>query len=502
MRRTRLASLGRLVVLLVPATVVVVAPLLRLFPIGDPDTYWHLATGDWLRKSWQFRGPDPFGTMATRDWALHEWLPELVLSLVHSAFGLAATALVLPLGIALVAVTVHLVCRQRASALVSAAVTAATLSAMTASLTLRPHLVTFALAAVTAGAWLRTADDGRARWWLVPLTWVWACSHGMWFLGPVIGAAVLGPAVVHGLLGQHRSRHLVSHGVRHPGGVGRWGRPALVLLLSAAAGAVTPVGPALLLAPLHVSETTQYIDEWRRPALTDIGFVWFLVLVLATLVAWGVARRRARRGADVTHLAVWTRVGLLVLGTALALVYLRTIPVGAAIVAPVAAESLQRVVARRVPRTPVRRQERISLGAAVVVAVTAAAVLIAPSSPLADGVDARVDAALARLPDGTVVCNSYDLGGWLIWRHPNTRPTIDGRIEVYPEDHMRRYLDFAGARGDWRGYLAATRCSHALLHSHESAAAALRLDGWQTVASSPTSTLLRRPSPVRTVQTG
>ena len=46
------------------------------------------------------------------------------------------------------------------------------------------------LFAVVTGAALATVDDGRPRWWVVPLTWVWACTHGTWILGIAMTALV------------------------------------------------------------------------------------------------------------------------------------------------------------------------------------------------------------------------------------------------------------------------------------------------------------------------
>ncbi len=56
-------------------------------PIGDPDTFWHLRVGDDLRRTWSFRSPDPWSQFASRPWTLHEWLPELVASLVYQVGG-------------------------------------------------------------------------------------------------------------------------------------------------------------------------------------------------------------------------------------------------------------------------------------------------------------------------------------------------------------------------------------------------------------------------------
>ena len=58
------------------------------------------------------------------------------------------------------------------------------------------------LVAATAGGQLHPHDhrrlgvagttrDLRPRWWLVPLTWIWASSHGMWYCGIAVGIVVV-----------------------------------------------------------------------------------------------------------------------------------------------------------------------------------------------------------------------------------------------------------------------------------------------------------------------
>ena len=58
-------------------------------------------------------------------------------------------------------------------------------------LSARPQVISYVLVVITVDAWLRAADDSRARWWLVPMTWVWAMCHGMWPVGIAIGGIVL-----------------------------------------------------------------------------------------------------------------------------------------------------------------------------------------------------------------------------------------------------------------------------------------------------------------------
>lgn len=446
---------------------VVLITIWKLLPVGDPDTFWHVATGDWLRRTWTFHGPDPWSPMSSRPWTLHEWLPELAMSWAYQWFGMPGLAWLLPLGTGLIGLTLLSACRDRASLLVSGMVTAAALLAMSGSLTLRPHLVTFALTVVTVAAWLRTAEDGRPRWWLVPMTWVWACSHGMWFVGLAVGVAVL-----------------IGLALDRSWPWATWGRLGLVAVLSVVAAALTPVGPVLLTAPLRVQGYAKYVNEWEPPSISDAYFVMFLGLVAVPVVHW------ARSGVRVS----WTRVALLGLGLAFGLMYARTVAVGAAIVAPLAAEALSQALGRaREAVTGGERSVRITLVA--VALVVSAMVSPARASTLAY-VPSALDPELERLAAGTVVCNDYPLGGWLIWRHPHLRPTIDPRTEIYSPEHVESRLTFLLAEPGWQQFLVRTKCTYALL-ARETAAPEALVDrlGWLEIGSTDAHVLLRAPSP-------
>ncbi|NUR82120.1 MAG: hypothetical protein HOQ21_17035 [Dermatophilaceae bacterium] len=462
----RRSALPLLLRQLLPGLVVLFTVLRTVKPVDDPDTFWHIAAGDRLRQTWSFSGPDPWSTMSTQPWRLHEWLPELLMSWAQQAFGLAGVSWLLPLGAAAVVLCLWVVVRRQAPLLVAAIVLVVATVALSGSLSLRPHLVSFALAAVTTGAWLATRSDLRPRWWLVPLTWVWACSHGMWFVGVAIGVVAL-----VGLF--------VDRTVR-----GRpWLRLALVPLGSLAAAAVTPVGPGLLLAPLAVGETTHFVDEWRAPSLTDVYFVAFLVLAVATLLTWSRERRRT----PVTEILL---VGLAI---GFSLLSVRTIAVGAAIIAPMAAMAIARVA--RLPREPIARREVVlTLGLAA--AGLAVAGLLAPSRAAQPGWGPNdLDRQIAALPAGTVLCNDYGSGGWLIWKHPNVRPAIDGRIEVYAVEHVEAYMTFQSAATGWDDYLDQTGCRWALVPKDLPVAEALvRQTFWTVAARGSTYLLLKSPT--------
>src|SRR4030067_118497 len=56
--------------------------------LGDPDTYWHIATGRWIIEHATVPAYDPFShTMRGAPWTAHEWLAEVMLALAFQAFG-------------------------------------------------------------------------------------------------------------------------------------------------------------------------------------------------------------------------------------------------------------------------------------------------------------------------------------------------------------------------------------------------------------------------------
>ncbi|GGN09521.1 hypothetical protein GCM10009721_41760 [Terrabacter tumescens] len=447
---------------LLPGLVLLLFCLKPLGPLKDPDAFWHIAAGKHLMQTGEFVLDDPFGAATEKVWILNQWLPEVLMHWAHTAYGLPGVAWLLSLASLLVGVAVYAACRRRSSALVSALVLAVTFVALSGSLSPRPQLVTFALAAIASSAWLLTREDGRARWWLVPLTWLWACSHGMWFMGPVIGGLV----VVGMLLERRVSARQAA-------------RLALVPALSVVVAALTPVGPRLFTSPFQVSGVTGMISEWQPPGLTDPGLLAALGLVLVVVVDQ-VGRRRAD----------WTVVLLTVLALVLAVTWSRTTGLAAVVLAPLAAMAIQRVTRQEAPRIPLR--ERVAVLVAVVVSLVLAG-LLAPATAASPAIGPNgLDAGLARVPTGTVVCNEQSDGGWLMLQHPGLRPTMDTRVELYNVERIRAYLGFVAADPGWQDYADQVGCVYAVLGANAAVVPAMRATGdWQLVDQAGGYALLR-----------
>jgi hypothetical protein len=256
-------------------------------------------------------------------------------------------------------------------------------------------------------------------------------------------------------------------------------RAAAVPALGLVVAALTPAGPTLLAAPLHVGGLTGFVSEWRAPSLKDPDFVMVVLLVALVVVVWARGGRRVP----------WSAVLLLGLAVAWTVLYARTVALGAVIVAPLAAQALQSLHPDHDVR-PHRRERRwLAVGVALSLALAAVAlprVAATPATPTG------LSPALDRLPAGTVVFNEYSQGGWLLWRHRQLSVVIDPRTEVYPESYVANHLAALNAAPGWRGVVEGTEAGYALLPVSAPLTAALRDEGWEEVAEDRGQVLLRR----------
>jgi hypothetical protein len=422
--------------------------------LNNTDTWFHLSLGDRFRDGWSLRHPGALTPFATSDWLPTQWSTELLASYAHSWFGLPGVAWLFGAFYLALIVTVYVVCRRRAGALASGVVTALVVFAASSTLSARPQVVSLVLLAVTVDAWLRTEDDGRPRWWLVPLTWVWATAHGLWSAGILVGLVCCVGLVLDRRVGR---RAVVAC--------------FAVLALALAVTAATPVGPALLSSQLAVSARTSLIPEWGPTSFRTVA-----ALVAAAMIAWLVALW-SRRGT-----VPWTRLLLLLLAASWVLLVTRTVALGAITVAPMLAQSAGEALPRRRPTTTERRVERVGVAllCAAYLGVLAAVVPTTAATPA--GVPTRFEPRLQGLPSGSTLLVEDGVGAWVEWQVPGVDPVIDGMLDAYPVDYIRRFYDFKKVAPGWQDFVARSGARDAVLLRGSPASAALQDQlGWKAV---------------------
>lgn len=447
------------------AVLLLIGVRLAAAPLSNNDTYFHLRFGSEFLHHWSLRHPGSVSTFATSAWVPTQWLPEEIMARVDETFGLAGVSWLF--GVLLVALlsTLYLVARRWVEPLVAVLLVVLALGASSAEgLSMRPQMLSFLMIAITAAAWLRTREDGRLRWWLIPMTWLWAMTHGMWPIGIVIGVIAVAALALDRDLPRPRLLKAV-----------------LVPVLSGVAAALTPVGPALYGAVLGVGSRAQYFSEWNSPDYKNPTCI-LLGLLLALTVVITVRSGRAS----------WLDLALLLLAAGCAVYSWRTVPVAAMILVPLAAAQASPSEPEARGRVP--RFERLLVAAGAAVALIAIAIAVPHTSSAPPSQPAWVDPALSTLPSGTRVVDAWDWGGYLMWRYPQLDLLMHGYGDTFTTAELQRNTDIETLASRWDEQLRATGCTVAVLRPMSPLSYALiHQEHWTVVHQSSTIEELRAP---------
>lgn len=442
---------------LLPAILFVAILAMATRQPADTDTWWHLKSGQLMWQQQRILRADPFShTVAGAPWIDHGWLIQLALWPLWQAAGLPGLALLLAAAVTAAFWLVYRQCTGRP--FVAAFVTLLGAIASSVIWAIRPQLASLLLAAGLAYLLHRYKASGNARWlWPVPLlVLVWVNSHG----GFVVAFLLLGC-------------YLAGETLNRIVGGGSAGAPLKPLLLATLASL-----PAILLNPntwqmipyayqtVSIGALQDFIQEWAAPDFHNLQFHPFAWLLLLTLAAMGLSPRRAD----------WTDLALVGLFAYMGLLAVRNIALFALLAPPVLSRHAVAVVndLALTPRLswlgalahthPSPRPSR-ALGLLNLLLL----VLVLAGAGAKIGLElARVDepavwgqalplAAADYLQDADLpgqMFNSYNWGGYLIWRlYPDKPVFVDGRTDLYALNSqvLEDYVQVHWLRPGWQG---------------------------------------------------
>ncbi len=451
------------IVALVPFIILSVA----LRPVDDPDAFWHVLSGQNVWRTRDVVTSDPFGRFSANEWVQIDWLSDLLMYASYVSGALPGVAWLYVAMAVILFAALYRACRDVAPPLVAGVIATVAWAGTSASQGFRPQTISFILLVVTLMAWQRVRRGGSTPWWLVALSWVWACSHGLWFMGPLVGGAV----VVGLALDRARPpRELL--------------RLLAVPVASGLVAMATPIGPRLLTAPLTVSSYAGLVTEWRPPDLHEPYVAATVLLILVVAAGWALSVERA----PAPDLLLW------VMAVGWTLLYARTVAVGAVILATLAAGALTRLT-HLDPEGTRSRLERLVIPLSVVGAVALAGALAPGIASRPGNMPTPVAAGIDRLPRDTVVLNDDGAGGWLLLAHPEVHPVIDTRTYLFDIPYIERYMAARAARPGWERFVEETGATAAVLRSDEVLVPALVDDlGWSVTQSSGGWSVLAAPA--------
>jgi len=437
--------------------------------LGDPDTYWHIATGRWIIAHRTVPHSDMFSfSMPGAPFTPPEWLAEIGIAWLYDHFGWAALVAATALSVA-VALTILLRSLLR-SLMPAHALIATVLAALLAlpHLLARPHILALPILVWWAAALVAARSEDRPpRLWLVPLMILWANLHSSYIFGLGLAALLGGEALLSAR--DRRARLDTLRG---------WG---LFIALSVAVASITPFGLDGLLLPVRLAtmSTLGLIREWQSPNFQQFQplEVWIMTLLLGALAGgWRLPLTRILMLLVLLHMALRQgRYGEL-LGF-----------VGPLLLAPALAPQLAARPGGRQVSFLDRGMTALTgpagpRGFAIAGAVLLAASVVVLRGGIARGADAITPAAaLAAVAEHHLegpVFNDYAFGGYLIFT--GVKPFIDGRY-FYGDAFIKRYFDATFVLSDeLPRLLAEYRIAWTLLGAKSPAVVLLdHLPGWK-----------------------
>ncbi|MFI5340976.1 MAG: tetratricopeptide repeat protein [Candidatus Methylomirabilales bacterium] len=424
--------------------------LLGFFQISSEDTWWHLKQGELYVTTHSLPVQDPFAfTTSGHEWIKYSWLADILFYLIYRAAGLPGLILFRLLVLLLLASLLYRVLRS-CDLHPLAAVLLVFLSslALRFRLYVRPELLSFLLLLASMAILFRLQDTHPgAAYALLPVQLIWTNVHASFVFGFALPGLVLLANLLPGTwatpgwgrlsLDRLRLRHL-----------------ATTIACLPVAAFVNPYGVSMLLFPLRQNTMPGLVSfaEWAQVwVLPEIDPVWWEVVVVLAVVLLAFL---------ITALLLFAWEGridpvgwgiVLCMGS-YAIFRNRAVPYFILAVLPLLAVALVRVAthlpARAFGRSP-RGLERIGVFACLLV-LTASIVdqaFLTSRNPAGLGVRSHYfpEGAAAFLEryhlDGRVF-NTYEFGGYLIWRRwPADLVFIDGRYDgiLFGETLMAAY---------------------------------------------------------------
>jgi hypothetical protein len=449
--------------------------------IPSSDMWWHLSTGRYILQNHTVPHADPFSsTIAGKPWTVHEWLSDVIFYFAYSIIGSAGLMLLT----ALVLTLAFWFAFQRSGGTLLARILALALGVWAASpiYSLRPQIFSYLLASIFLFVLSRYFECGSNKLlFLLPvLTIPWVNLHGGYVLGITLIVLFAVGAVADWIAGQAdlatTKRRVVT-----------------LLLTCLSCLVVVPLNPngfTMFIYPLVTLKAwgaQTDIMEWRSPDFHLAMFRPLALLMLLAVAALALSPKRPRP----------CQILLFVFFSYTALYSMRNLPFFVLAAFPLLSEYAF-LPAWKFPAWKFGFEKTFQASAVLLVAAVCANIVSDHIATELDREQSRFPARAASFLDAqklpAPLFNSYDFGGYLIWRlYPRYRVYIDGRTDLYGHGFFDNFLQIYEVSADPRPALDRDGIRTVLVEPGSNLAGFLRTqNNWKRVYEDPLAVIFSR----------
>jgi hypothetical protein len=417
--------------------------------LADCDTGYHIRTGEYIMRTLSVPRHDIYSFITPAiSWTAHEWLSEVIMALVHKAFGLTGIVIFFAWLIAFTYYLLFRIVRKRAgNILAEILVIVLVITSSEIHWLARPHIFSLLLLVI----WYALLDEFQYRnknylYFLPPIMLLWVNLHGGFIIALVLTGIYLFDNLVKVFLAQAGERR--EHGRKT-----RSLAAALVACLLAAL--VNPYGYHILLFPFKLTSNKflmDNVDEFLSPDFHEtMPFKYLLFLVIGVFALFP---KRTR----------FVELLLVLLFADMALYSARYIPLFAIIVTPILVRQMSLLLDEspgKVASFFRRRADRIGAGDAAgrgylwpVASFLLVAVLVLHGT-IRYSFDEKIKpvAAVKFLEKEHIEGNMFnndEFGDYIIYATSGRyKVFFDGRSDMYGVDRMKEYFKVTRLEEGW-----------------------------------------------------
>lgn len=454
--------------------------LMTLYPITDPDFWWHLRTGQLILQTHAIPHTDPFSfTSIGKPWVAQEWLSEVFMFGLYRIGSYGLLIFVFSLIITGAFLLSYLRSPRKSRPYVAGFTLLLGAFATWPTWGVRPQMISLLLTSLFLYMLDRHQVEGKLKF-IVPLPvimLVWVNLHAGYILGLIIIAIYVAGSLIELLKEKlQKTKSLNALPLNS------------TLMLSATLGAsilatlVNPNGLRILLYPflsLTSQATQQFIQEWFSPDFHQLiwqPLAWF---ILAIIIA-GMLRKQGISASKILLTLVFVYA---------ALRSMRYVPLFAIVTIPILSEQIGSFFEIQPEVKKPSRQFNWLIPIVMVCSVAVISICFVhvvqqqPKSEAEDFPKAAVDWIAENHPEGNIF-NSYYWGGYIIWRlYPQYQVYVDGRaFDVYGDKFLYDYMDIYRAQSNWEEALDKQAVRLVVVDPKSGLASALRQSsGWEIV---------------------
>ncbi|MGA7828424.1 MAG: hypothetical protein WCA04_12220 [Geobacteraceae bacterium] len=417
--------------------------------LGDCDTGYHIRAGEWILSHLSVPHHDMFSFRTPPlPWTAHEWLSEIIMALIHSAFGLTGLSVFFAGILALVSLLLFRMLKKEGNNILVAVflVLLATISSQIHWLA-RPHVFSFLLFLLWYWILEEYRQHGTNRLYLLPpIMLLWVNLHGGFLAGFMFLAIYLAGDLPNCFSQDSEDRRIARQRLR---------ALSITTAICVPVACINPNGFHILLFPFHLVSNKLIMDnvtEFLSPNFHEPSPFKYLILGLVAILAFSRSRLRL------------VEILLLLVFLNMSLYSVRYIPLFALVSAPILMRQIDLLLKEsrgKFAETFTKKAANIAAidqasGGIIwpIVAFGAVAWLVV-SGTIQYGFDPKVKPVAAvnfiekvHIPGN--MFNNDEFGDYVIYAAwPRYKVFFDGRSDMYGSSRLKEYMQIMNFEEGW-----------------------------------------------------